>query len=194
MSNNPYHLIIDLEATCSNDGLISRNKTEIIEIGAVMLAEPMLQIVSEFQIFVRPIIYPVLTHFCTELTTIKQQDVDSAPSFKEALELMANWLREFGDFDVCSWGNYDKKQLEQDCLLHGINLPFEMHHRNLKQEFADFLNLKRGMGLKRALENLGIPLLGTHHRGIDDARAIAQIYKYLYLERPQKIKSYTRVV
>ena len=32
-----YFLIVDLEATCSNDGSIPREEMEIIEIGAVML-------------------------------------------------------------------------------------------------------------------------------------------------------------
>lgn len=53
-----HHLIIDFVATCSNDRLLPREEMEIIEIGAVMLAEPNLIAVSEFQTFVRPIRHP----------------------------------------------------------------------------------------------------------------------------------------
>src|SRR5262245_16278615 len=31
-----YHLIVDVEATCSDDGVVSRDEMEIIEIGAVI--------------------------------------------------------------------------------------------------------------------------------------------------------------
>lgn len=33
--------------------------------------------------------------------------------------------------------------------------------------------------MAQSLEILGIELKGTHHRGIDDARNIAAIYKYI---------------
>ncbi len=33
--------------------------------------------------------------------------------------------------------------------------------------------------MAKALELLGIELKGTHHRGIDDAKNIAAIYKYI---------------
>jgi inhibitor of KinA sporulation pathway (predicted exonuclease) len=35
-----------------------------------------------------------------------------------------------------------------------------------------------------ALRQLGIPLAGTHHRGIDDARNIAKILPYAIQARP----------
>ena len=33
--------------------------------------------------------------------------------------------------------------------------------------------------MAQALEHLGMELQGTHHRGIDDARNIAAIYRYM---------------
>ncbi|MDJ0577463.1 MAG: 3'-5' exonuclease [Xenococcaceae cyanobacterium MO_234.B1] len=63
-----YFLIIDLEATCSDTKQISRRKMEIIEIGAVMVEAENLNIVSEFQTFIKPVRNPILTDFCTKLT------------------------------------------------------------------------------------------------------------------------------
>lgn len=45
---NQYYLIIDLEATCSNDGAVPRQEMEVIEIGAVMQDSQTFEIVSEF--------------------------------------------------------------------------------------------------------------------------------------------------
>ena len=42
-----------------------------------------------------------------------------------------------------------------------------------------YLGNDKKFGMPQALEHLGIDLQGTHHRGIDDARNIAAIYKYM---------------
>lgn len=68
-------LVIDLEATCSNDGSISGSNMEIIEIGACWV-NPQGKIIDTFQSFVRPVVNIILTPFCTQLTTIKQDQVD----------------------------------------------------------------------------------------------------------------------
>ena len=45
---------------------------------------------------------------------------------------------------------------------------------NIKQVFADWKGVRR-CGMTAALDLSGVPLAGTHHRGIDDARNIARI-------------------
>jgi len=79
-------LVVDLEATCSDDGSVPKHEMEIIEIGAVLVESAGLRPVAEFQSFVRPGLHPRLTPFCTELTTIRQSDVDDAPLFPEVLQ------------------------------------------------------------------------------------------------------------
>src|SRR6516165_6304656 len=94
---NDYYLIVDLEATCSNDGAVPRHEMEIIEIGAVMQNSRTFEVESEFRTFVRPVRHPELTAFCTELTGITQKDVAAAPGFREALEATKKWMYEFDD-------------------------------------------------------------------------------------------------
>ena len=67
-------------------------------------------------------------------------------------------------------------QLRTDCARHHLMLPaaFE-RHVNLKKQFASSLGLKKELGMERALAKAGLPLVGTHHRGIDDARNIARL-------------------
>lgn len=176
-----YHLIVDLEATCCNDGSFPKEEMEIIEIGAVMLSSKTHEIVSEFQTFIKPVRHPQLTDFCKTLTSISQSDINNAPNFKEAINLFQTWIASYNNFDFCSWGFYDRNQLENDCRFHQIASPLSnIPHRNLKLEFSKFLGVSKGYGMSKALSRIGIQLTGIHHRGIDDARNIAKIFYYMY--------------
>lgn len=55
-----YFLIVDLEATCSDDGSVPREEMEIIEIGAVMLNRSTWEVDSEYQKFIKPVRHPIL--------------------------------------------------------------------------------------------------------------------------------------
>lgn len=176
ISENAY-LIIDLEATCSNDGSVPRDEMEIIEIGALIMDSDTFEIRSEFQSFVRPVRHSVLTDFCTELTSISQAQVDSAPTYAETMAALVRWMSAFDDILFCSWGDYDRKQFQQDCRYHGVDYPFGERHLNLKAEFSMAIGQRRRFGLSGALKRLGLQFEGTHHRGIDDARNIARVVR-----------------
>lgn len=47
-------------------------------------------------------------------------------------------------------------------------------HVNLKRRFAKARKIKE-VGMARALQMVGLPLDGAHHRGLDDARNIAKL-------------------
>ena len=66
--------------------LYSPNQMETIEIGLVVIDLESLEIVDEFQRFVRPQIKPTLTDFCKKLTSIQQADVDGARTYQEVGE------------------------------------------------------------------------------------------------------------
>lgn len=169
-----YFLVIDLEATCDDQGAVPKHEMEIIEIGAVLADAETLNPCEEFQTFVRPVRHPTLTDFCCGLTHITQAMVDAAPRFPEAITA----LREFIDSRAIvfgSWGAYDRRQFQQDAEFHGVKLPLGPRHINLKQEFSRRRGTTKRFGMAGALRTAGFPLEGTHHRGIDDARNIARL-------------------
>jgi inhibitor of KinA sporulation pathway (predicted exonuclease) len=167
------YVVFDLEATCWKEPR-PRELMEIIEIGAVMLASAAGPQVAEFARFVRPVAEPLLSAFCKELTSIRQEQVDAADAFPAVFRDFVAWAGG-GEFDLCSWGAYDVRQMRQDCRRHAVPFPdgFD-RHINLKDEFARLFNVKR-CGMAAALRYAGLPLLGTHHRGIDDARNISRL-------------------
>jgi inhibitor of KinA sporulation pathway (predicted exonuclease) len=175
--DNKYYLIVDLEATCSDEGAVPREEMEIIEIGAVLQSSRTYEIESEFQSFIQPVRHPELTEFCTSLTGIRQSDVASAPLFLDAVAKLGEWMYEFDDALFCSWGDYDRKQFEQDCRFHGVGYPFRSSHCNLKAQFSDSIGLRKKMGVVEALRYLGLEFVGSHHRGLDDARNMARIVR-----------------
>ena len=98
---------VDVEATCWKKGVFSRKK-ETIEIGAVLLLIDRAESKwPEFQTFVRPMRLPRLSSFCRELTSITQENVDSAASFPEALRLFLDWLQPSERVVVATWSHYD---------------------------------------------------------------------------------------
>ena len=170
------YIIFDLEATCWENRTHLKNQNETIEIGAVLINKEK-KIIAEFEQFIKPKKHPILSDFCKNLTSIQQSNVDNAPLFNEAIEKFKEWISQDGnDYLLCSWGFYDKKQFESDCLVHGIASEWTSPHISLKHQYQEIKNLKRAIGMKNALKNENIELEGTHHRGIDDARNIAKIF------------------
>ena len=168
------YIVLDLEATCWDKGMKYQN--EIIEIGALKINETK-EIVSEFQSFVKPIRFPILSDFCKELTSITQEQVDAAAHFYEIIAAFKEWAEiEKEAYVLCSWGNYDKNQFISDCKLHHLNSEWTNRHISVKHQYRDIKKLRRPIGMKWALEKEKIQLEGTHHRGIDDARNIAKIF------------------
>lgn len=173
------YIIYDVEATCWRH--TTGNKQEIIEIGAVKLdgfGEPQ----SIFSTFVRPVVHPRLSTFCTELTSIQQTDVNRAPKFGEIIEDFQDWIDIFeSDYLLCSWGDFDHKILRKNCLLHDFDPEWiEGHYINLKHQYKLLKGLHQPIGLAKALRIEGFEFTGAHHRGIDDAKNLVKIFqKYI---------------
>lgn len=172
-------LVIDLEASCDDGDQLSGDEMEMIEVGAVWATLDG-RILAEFQALVRPVLHPRLTPFCCQLTGITQADVDGAPLFPEVAARLASFaqLHQVEGAIWASWGKYDAKQLERDCARHGIENPLaRFEHINLKRQFAKARRIKE-VGMARALQMVGLPLNGSHHRGLDDARNIAKLLPF----------------
>ncbi len=169
-------LVIDLEATCDEGDGLPAIDMEIIEIGAVW-ATAEGTVLDTFQALVRPVLRPQLTPFCRQLTNIQQADVDGAELFPVVAARLASFAQRHQAPGATwgSWGQFDAKQLARDCERHGIDSPLAaFEHVNLKRRFAKARKIKE-VGMARALQMVGLPLDGAHHRGLDDARNIAKL-------------------
>lgn len=178
-----HYCIVDLECTCWERKDPDKTFHETIEIGAVLLDDG-LNVVDDFQTFVRPTFSRTLSTYCTDLTTITQEQVDAAPPFDKAMELFEQWIRghtgrPLRELTLVSWGGFDRNQFENDCARNSYPYPFG-EHLNLKVAFSEFINKpKKKFGLGKAARVCGIKFEGTPHRGIDDARMVAKIFQFM---------------
>lgn len=176
----PLILVVDLEATCADDGSIAPEDMEIIEIGACWTNETGV-ILHRFQHFVQPRTRPTLTPFCMSLTGINQSDVDEAPLFPVAAKALNDFASEHNEPGALwmSWGAYDMKQITRDALRHSVESPLTMPHQNAKRMFAKAQRIGKEIGMAKACELVRKPLVGKHHRGLDDAENIAGLMPWI---------------
>lgn len=182
-----YILVLDFEATCDDKNRSFPN--EIIEFPIVALDARTGAIVDEFREYVKPQINPVLTSFCTKLTGIQQETVDSAQNFVPVFNRAQEWCARFlntsgGPAKTCflTCGDWDlKTMLPKQAALSNVTIPAYMKQWiNVKRPFNSFTGRSDNrVGMDGMLAALKLPLVGRHHSGLDDARNIAAIAWHL---------------
>ncbi|KAK7078599.1 3'-5' exoribonuclease 1 [Halocaridina rubra] len=180
-----YFVVIDFEATC--DSLPSHYRHEIIEFPAVLVSTKKRKIVDKFHSYVRPIVNPKLTAFCTSLTGITQDKVNFAPEFPEVLIKFEAWLKErnllsdYNSFAIITDGPWDMGRfLFFQCKLSKVTYPpWAKTWINIKKPFCNFYKTER-LPLKEMLDHLGMTFIGQPHCGLDDARNIARVALKLF--------------
>ncbi|MEA9979691.1 MULTISPECIES: 3'-5' exonuclease [unclassified Pseudomonas] len=182
-----FMLCVDLEATCDElmesetpRALIVRpDEMETIEIGLAVVDLRTLETVEMFQRYVRPVLHPTLTAFCTSLTSIKQADVDAAQAFSEVAMEVTALLQKYPSALWGSWGHYDADQLAADVLRANCTpvLP-GIEYLDLERRYCEIFACP-SIGLRPAVEALGLAWSGRYHRGIDDARNLANMVTLL---------------
>ncbi|XP_048758195.1 ERI1 exoribonuclease 3-like [Ostrea edulis] len=180
-----YLLILDFEATCDKKN--PPLPQEIIEFPVIKLNTRTLESEAVFHTYVEPDVHPKLTPFCTELTGIRQSQVDGQPHLTDILnKLFPTWMKEQGLLDpdntsiFVTCGDWDLKKMLPSQCSH-LKLQRNDHFRkwiNIKQAFSDVTS-QYPRGMMDMLRKLDIPHTGRHHSGIDDCTNIAAIAKEL---------------
>ena len=167
--------VIDLESTCWRrpKDKPDDQRQEIIEIGICAVNIPDLEIVGKEAIFVKPI-HSEVSDFCTELTSITPEMVEDGYTLNEAFDILKN---EYDSHNRiwASWGDWDRKMFQKDCLTKGVQYPFADTHFNIKALYSLHNGLTTQRGLGKACRLEGLEFDGTHHRGVDDAYMISQL-------------------
>jgi inhibitor of KinA sporulation pathway (predicted exonuclease) len=176
-------LVIDLESTCWKGEPPEGQQREIIEIGLCVLDVSTCHRLDNPSLIVRPS-RSTVSAYCTELTTLTQQDVEAGMTLAEACQILRD---EYGSAQRiwASYGDYDRLMFQASCRVLGVEYPFGHRHFNVKSLFAAAHALRREVSLDRAMAMMRWPLEGTHHRGGDDAWNIAHILGHLLLSARQ---------
>lgn len=173
-------IVVDIEATCWSGSPPRGLENEIIEIGICTLDVASGERLEKESILVKPE-RSTVSEFCTQLTTLTQEQVEGGIYFENACSTLRNkYLSR--ERVWASYGDYDRRQFERQCQSRQISYPFGPTHINVKNFFAIVRALPDEVGMEKALELLNLPLEGTHHRGVDDAWNIAGILSELLLK------------
>lgn len=172
-----HYIVYDLEATCWPNRPQSVRQ-EIIEVGAYRLTGSG-EVTGSFQAFVRPIVHPMLSPFCQELTGISQPQVNTADRWPEVQEDFLDFIGYLDgeDYLLCAWGDWDAKQLRRDCRLHDLEEEWAEPSIDLKRQYQRINKLKKPRGLAKSLRIEGYDWEGDAHRAIDDARNTVKLFR-----------------
>lgn len=167
-------IVIDVEASCWEKKKPKGQHHDIIEYGLAVLDIANGQIIANEGILVHPTTSEI-SPFCTQLTTITPAMIEQeGRSFAEASAYLTETYQA-KQYIWASYGAYDFQQIHRQCQREGVPFPLSGQHLNVKALFALKMQTSRPVGMAEALRALNIPLEGTHHRGVDDARNIAKI-------------------
>lgn len=168
--------VIDVEATCWEPASSKPANaiSEIIEIGIAVVDTKKACILENHSIMVRPQ-RSELSQFCMNLTTLTKYDVNCGTTFQDAVRQLAKTFDSKNRVFI-SWGDYDRKMFEKNCADYKCEYPFGPRHLNLRNCFTLFHGLNSEPDIIKAGDLVNVPFSGTHHRGIDDARNIANLF------------------
>jgi inhibitor of KinA sporulation pathway (predicted exonuclease) len=171
-------VVVDIEATCWEGKPQEGQQSEIIEIGLCVLDCKSCEPIDKESFIIKPVLSEV-SPFCTQLTSITAEMVENGMDLKEACQLIRKKYTSYLFYAWASFGNYDRKQIERECAMKRITYPLPLSHINVKNLITIVKFWEKEEGMSVTLEKLGLPLIGTHHRGVDDAWNIAQIMGHI---------------
>ncbi|RDX62044.1 putative exonuclease domain-containing protein, partial [Mucuna pruriens] len=179
-----FFLVLDLEG-----------RVEILEFPVLMISAKTLQVEDIFHRFVRP--SKMSERRINEYIEGKYGKFgvhrvwhDTAIPFTEVIQQFGDWLMrrrlwmgEELNRAAFVTGNWDlKTKVPQQCEVSKIKLPpYFMEWINLKDVYLNFYN-RRATGMVTMLKELQIPMVGSHHLGIDDTRNIARVLQQMLLD------------
>ncbi|MDV3427354.1 MAG: exonuclease domain-containing protein [Bacillota bacterium] len=154
---------------------------EIIQIGAVKLNENF-QRVSEFNTLIKPTVHTVIHPFIENLTGINNDMVSFHKNFPQIYE---DFIRFIGDDEIvlCVWGTVDIKELFRNMKFHKLpalaNFKFYIDVQHYASKYFKFPKAFR-IGLKNAVDLLGIPSKNEFHDAYNDAYYTSEVFKIIY--------------
>jgi len=174
-----YLCVVDFEASINE--LDSTHEVTEFPLLLLSTATPSLDIVEEFHTFVRPQRNIRWRNHRDGLRHL----LDKSPTFPEVWQDLLAFLYRHGVTELntlaITCGDWDfRAMLPTEQSFHGIDpLALFQNWCNIKHAFQSFTG-KKANSMARMLNVIGRDLVGTHHSGIDDARNIASIARWLY--------------
>lgn len=172
--------VIDVESTCWDTNVDI--PSEIIQVGISQFNTDTREITPAFSVFIKPIFSDTLSNFCKGLTGLTDEQVFNGLPYVEAMnELQSKFNIRKTHWG--SWGDYDRRMFADNARLNGVSNIMCNQHLNIKIMYSVLSNTKKGLGMDKAVAQLGLEIEGRHHDGGDDAYNTARILERITRRR-----------
>ena len=175
-----YYLVIDIKAT--SDEPEHPDPQEIIELSVVALESATMQVVGDFQRYVRPEVHPELSPHCVALTGISQGQIEESDVLEDVLSELTQWtghlLEEDQSVMSMVYGSHTLgRVLAEQAEDEELELPeFLQQWVNLQGVFKRHFALKGYLSLNEACEYLGMSTTEDQASGIDVAHQMTNLF------------------
>jgi len=156
----------------------------IIQIGAVVGNLKSGEILEEYSAYIK--VNELVDEYITNLTGIKQNDVDSGIFLEESYAELKVLHKKYDCFRNClTWGGGDSAELRKQLNLDDEVFLFGRRWIDVKTIYISIMfakDKKTQAGLAKALLNLSMFFKGKKHNARDDARNTFYIYHKMLTE------------
>lgn len=140
---------------------------EIIQLGFIV-ADDTLSVIHREEITIKPTCYRKMNPYVSNLTGIKQSDINAGVSFNTAMSSLSLFFAD--DTVLITWGDDDMPILHENIRYNKADDLILPPHYNLQRIFAaQTKSVMRQTGLKSAAEALGITDDIKAHDALNDA-------------------------
>ena len=164
---------------------------EILQIGAVKIAEPGGPILDTIDLYIRPRVHKKFDHGAKRLPELDRSKA-SEMKFKAAWEQFRAWCGDETEF--ASWGGQDLDALKKSCVFWGAEYDLPDKANDLQAVMGRVFGVTgQQLALWRVVEYLGIPDIYDYHNALNDSLYTALVTKLLTREDidyvpPPKVK------
>lgn len=182
-----YIGFLDLEY---NTGFDSSKSPGLISVGIVILHAKTLEQADTFYSLCRPQINNKLTPYCQEITGITQTQIDQAPPFQEILPQIDALLKKYNIQTLYTYGNCDKPvfraNVKSVSRLESFGYICDLFFDVIPYISGFLFESSQNVALGKLCNILSIPLEGTLHNALTDAKLLSFVFKAIQLDHYPK--------
>lgn len=165
----------------NNNNDIAQLPFEIIQIGAIKLNEN-LEIISEFNELIRPIVHTNINPYVENITKINNDMLANCDIFSNVYKRFLNFIGN-EEAILCVWGKADIKEFLRNIKFNSLPTSlFPSKYIDVQKHTSKIFNLSKGtqIGLKTAVKLLNIDFQDNFHDAFYDALYTYKVYKKIY--------------
>ena len=173
------------------------NKSELISAG-IIICDDDFNIIKRYYSTALPVLNPMLTKKCVELTKLKQSDINISRDSNDVCKDIITFMNFYNVVTIFVWGNFDKVAFLQDYNIHEKKKRDSEYIKLCRDRIVDIQRVtssklgfgKQAPGISTLMQAFSLQSSGEYHNAFVDCDALYQIYKIVYTGEYENIPSF----